>query len=287
MSIDKKIKYEEVPQLVKKTKGKKRKGYRGGFDASMGDFSPDKDFSPSGPAGGESSGGNYGSGNNVPSGPKGAPDHPTRFKVGSGYYGPVIAGGAGPTLDPTMPPEDPTMPPDLEEDLETPIEVPTKQNTLLDFFSTPKLLGILGKFLPKTDFDSAWDNLSKEKKEELLKQGITSKEEFKSAFNEGKINIYGGTAGTGYQYSPSEGRFVNIGQRGEGGQQPSGIQTITTPITPDEEEKDTITEEDVSVDGDRQAYYDDLYEQLIAAGISPSNASMIAEYRADVRFPTV
>ena len=81
---------------------------------------------------------------------------------------------------------------------------------------------------------------------------------------------------------------VRIVGGGEGGQQPSGIQTIDTSITPDDKEEiDTITEEDVSVDGDRQAYYDDLYEQLIAAGISPSNASMIAEYRADVRFPTV
>ena len=252
------------------------------YGFGFGGYDPSKNTSTSS----TETAGEASSGSNVPSGPKGAPDHPTRFKVGSGYYGetgPLIGGGAGPTLDPTMPP-------DLEEGEDTAVDAdftPTKQNTLLDFFSTPKLLGILGKFLPKTDFDSAWDNLSKEKKEELLKQGITSKEEFKSAFNEGKINIYGGTAGTGYQYSPSEGQFVNIGQRGEGGQQPSGIQTITTPITPDEEEIDTITEEDVSVDGDRQAYYDDLYEQLIAAGISPSNASMIAEYRADVRFPTV
>lgn len=206
-----------------------------------------------------------------------APDHPTRFKVGSGYYGetgPLIGGGAGPTLDPTMPP-------DLEEDLETPIQVPTKQNTLLDFFSTPKLLGILGKFLPKTDFQSYYDKYGIEEK-----YGFTP-EQFKNLVMSGDISIKGVPMKGNIGFTGGGDQPVRIVGGGEGGQQPSGIQTITTPITPDEEEIDTITEEDVSVDGDRQAYYDDLYEQLIAAGISPSNASMIAEYRADVRFPTV
>ena len=191
-----------------------------------------------------------------------------------------MKGGQQQFISPTLATDPTIMPPDLEEDLETPIQVPTKQNTLLDFFSTPKLLGILGKFLPKTDFQSYYDKYGIEDK-----YGFTP-EQFKNLVMSGDISIKGVPMKGNIGFTGGGDQPVRIVGGGEGGQQPSGIQTIATPITSDEEEIDTITEEDVSVDGDRQAYYDDLYEQLIAAGISPSNASMIAEYRSDVRFPT-
>jgi len=196
-------------------------------------------------------------------------------------YVPTVTGVEGSNLfiDPTsgdiFAENDPMVSEKYLDMFETP-----KQNTLLDFFSKPKLLGILEKFLPKTDFQSYYDKYGIKDK-----YGFTPKQ-FKDLVTSGDISIKGVPMKGNIGFTGGGDQPVRIVGGGEGGQQPSGIQTIATPITPDEEEIDTITEEDVSVDGDRQAYYDDLYEQLIAAGISPSNASMIAEYRSDVRFPT-
>ena len=239
-------------------------------------YGSSKDFSPSGRQDRDTQyqGGGYDSSKNVS-------NRKTGFTKGAGAPTIPKGGTGGPpsVLNPYVAPVYPTGG-DLEEDLETPIEVPTKQNTLLDFFSTPKLLGILEKFLPKTDFQSYYDKYGIEEK-----YGFTP-EQFKNLVMSGDISINGVPMKGNIGFTGGGDQPVRIVGGGEGGQQPSGIQTIATPITPDEEEIDTITEEDVSVDGDRQAYYDDLYEQLIAAGISPSNASMIAEYRSDVRFPT-
>ena len=205
---------------------------------------------------------------------RGAQTPPYQMKGGQQQFiSPTLA--TDPTSGEIFAPDDPLASEKYFDVFETP-----KQNTLLDFFSTPKLLGILGKFLPKTDFQSYYDEYKIKEK-----YGFTP-EQFKNLVMSGDISIKGLPMKGNIGFTGGGDQPVRIVGGGEGGQQPSGIQTITTPITPDEEEIDTITEEDVSVDGDRQAYYDDLYEQLIAAGISPSNASMIAEYRSDVRFPT-
>lgn len=207
---------------------------------------------------------------------RGAQTPPYQMKGGQPQFiSPTLA--TDPTSGEIFAPDDPLASEKYLDVFETP-----KQNTLLDFFSTPKLLGILGKFLPKTDFQSYYDEYDIKDK-----YGFTP-EQFKDLVMSGDISIKGVPMKGNIGFTGGGDQPVRVVGGGEGGQQPSGIQTIDTSITPDDKEEiDTITEEDVSVDGDRQAYYDDLYEQLIAAGISPSNASMIAEYRADVRFPTV
>jgi hypothetical protein len=247
--IDKRINYRFGGSYQGGAGGGYGGGYSGGSSGGGGG-------GYSGSGGGGGGGADSGAGSDYSPPPAATP----KPKSEPPKYTPPPAGGGADASEPDFVPPTPYIPspgddyeippvPPVEDYDEEFVEMPEKPPTVTDktsnFFEKALLTGlgyftgvpfgafdIIGGLIPKLDFNKAYGNLSEEKKAELSSQGIGSLEEFKSAFNKGTINIHGGTAGTGYQYSPSEGQFVQIGGGGGGNENNFIVPQTNSPMLP-------------------------------------------------------
>jgi hypothetical protein len=280
MSIDKKIKYEEVPQLVKKTKGKKRKGYKGGADAATASFGASSGYKgPSGSTGRKGSV-NVSSTGNVSFDPGGS-DKPAQQVIGGQSY-PVTPENRA-LRDRLF--EEQAMDKTIEqkkfiyEPANYPGYIPPALKFLANlnrepnrtFFAQNVLTGKYGTDLLTKSLGLDTDDLS-------FTAGDLTEEQYEKAYQDymsdrlaGNIDAYG------RKISPTG---------GGGGSMPiaGGITSMVSGPVQDVVQDAGITATTVAQDPSRQSYYDSLYQQLIQSGINPSSAANIAQYRTNINF---
>ena len=267
MSIDKKINYEEVPQLVKKTKGKKRKGYRG--DAAAKSSGAKSQGRVGGSDVGESS---------TRSDPR--DDRPQQIIGGKSYD---VTPENRALRDRLF--EEQAMDKTIEqkkfiyEPANYPGYIPPALQFLGNlnrepnrtFFAQNVLTGKYGTDLLTKSLGLDTDDLS-------FTAGDLTEEQYEKAYQDymrdrlaGNIDAYGR-------------KISSTG--GGGGSMPiaGGITSMVSGPVQDVVQDAGITATTVAQDPSRQSYYDSLYQQLIQSGINPSSAANIAQYRTNINF---